>query len=428
MLAQIDSETVLADAELAAEHLAASQGVDAAADFVVELIGLANTLEDVTVSWRLARTARRWLREDRRDEQWAMVRQAELEERDHHDPTTPGIPVDDDETRELRAVVASLGVESEDRFRYNGPASGAEARRRLKFGSFGGIFSSGEWRTGIAVMGTRADDFREQGLVAMEAFLLAIRSRLEAVVGDFDVAAADLDTAMSLLPRISPESNQYLQVLVAPMLRGVIGGVALGPEIAEVLLAASERPDTRWAGLALRLAAGRVLAIHGQDDRAREILDEALPALDRAGGWAPNAQIALAYAVEIAWILDDPADVAALERNVRDKWLDPDLAYPEVDARWTYALVCALDGRPEDARHWFAEARRVLAERESEPLIVGVDFQAAVVELRLGGDGDPIRCAEAIASARRRCTHPAMAAWLPRLDELEARAAATFTG
>ena len=105
--------------------------------------------------------------------------------------------------------------------------------------------------------------------------------------------------------------------------------------------------------------------------------------LDRAGGWAPNAQIAFAYAVEIAWHLEDAGYVPALERNVREKWLDPDLAYPEVDARWSYAFVCALDGRADDARHWFAEARRVLAERESEPLIVGVDFHAAEVELRL---------------------------------------------
>lgn len=428
VLAQADSESVLTDVETAAEQLADAEGTDAAADFVVELLRLANTLEDITVSWRLAFLARRWLRSERRDRQWALVRQAELEQRDHNDPATPGIPVDDDEYRELRAVVAGLGVEAEDQFRYNGPATGAEARARMSRGSFGGLFTSGEWRAAIALLGENAGEFRQQGLVAMEAFLLAIRSRIETVVGDFDAAGEDLDAALALLPRIAPESNQYLQVLVVPMLRDVVGGLEPDAGVADVLLAASERPATRWAGLALRLAAARGLAMDGQHERARPILDEALAPLERAGGWAPNAQIALAYAVEIAWILGDAAYVAVLEKNVREKWLDPDLDYPEVDARWSYALICALDGRADDARHWFAEARRVLAERQSEPLIVGVDVAAAEVELRFGatGDGDAAQLAACIADARSRCTHPAMSAWLPRLDQLEARSVEVF--
>ncbi|MBK5289345.1 MAG: hypothetical protein JJE46_12865, partial [Acidimicrobiia bacterium] len=397
------------------------QGVDSAADFVAELLRLANSLEDITVSWRLASLTRRWLRDERRDLQWALVRQAELGERDHFDPATPGIPVDDDEYRELRAVLADLPSEQRAGFLCDAPASGAEGRERLDDGTFSGVLASGAWRIGIDRLGEGEVVYREQGLVAMEAFMFAMRSRLETVVGDFDAAAEDLDAALALLPRIAPGSNQWLQVVVVPMLRDVIGGVDLGVEIADVLLAASEQPDTRWAGLALRLAAGRGLVLGGFDDRARVILDDALPALDRAGAWAPNAPIAFAYAVEIAWRLGDAGYVPALERNVREKWLEPDLDYPEVDARWSYALVCALDGRPEDARHWFDEARRVLAERESEPLIVGVDYQAAEVELRLGADGDPDRFAGALAAARRRCVHPAMAAWLPRLDELQAR-------
>jgi class 3 adenylate cyclase len=428
LLAQADSASVLAHVDTAAQQLADAEGTDAAADYVVELLRLANTLEDITVSWRLAHVARRWLRDERRDRQWALVRQAELEERDHNDPATPGIPVDDEEYRELRSVIAGLGVEFEDQFRYSGPATGEEARARMGRGSFGGLFSSGEWRAAIALLGERAGGFREQGLVAMEAFVLAIRSRLETVVGDFDAAAEDLDAALALLPRIAPGSNQYLQVLVVPMLRDSVGGIDLGSEVADVLLAASERPDTRWAGLALRLAAARALASDGEDERARAILDEAMRPLERAGGWAPNAQIALAFAVETAWRLEDAAYVPVLERNVREKWLDPDLDYPEVDARWSYALLCALDGRSDDARNWFAEARRVLAERDSEPLIVGVEVAAAEAELRFAAnrDGDSTHFAACIDEARRRCTHPAMSAWRPRLDQLEARGVEVF--
>ncbi len=427
LLAQGDPETFLADAASAADGLAATQGADAAADFLVELIRLAEALDDITVTWRLAPLARGWLRDDRRDLQWARVRQAELGERDHFDPTTPGIPVDDEEYRELRSVLATLPSEDRAGFLCDGPASGVEARARLDDGTFAGVLGCGAWRIGIGRLHEAEASFREQGLVAMEAFMVAFRSRLETVVGDFDAAAADLDAALALLPRIAPGSNQWLQVMVVPMLRDVVTGVDLGVEIADLLLEASEQPDTRWAGLALRLAAARGLVLGGIADHARAILDDALPALDRAGPWAPNAPIAFAYAVEIAWRLGDAGYLPALERNVREKWLEPDLDYPEVDARWSYALLCALDGRPDDARHWFDESRRVLTERESEPLIVGVDHHAAEVELGLGPNGDAACFAAAIAAARSRCTHPAMAAWLPRLDALEARGADVFT-
>ena len=288
------------------------------------------------------------------------------------------------------------------------------------------MFSAGLWRRSIETIGIRRDEYRQQGLIATEAFFSAVRSRLELIVGDFEAAAADLDAALALLPRIAAGSNQTLQVLVVPMLRDVVGGVILDPAVADVLLEFSERPDTRWAGLILRLGAARAFAYDGQRERALAILEASMPALERAPAWAPNAPIVFSYAVDVAWALSDCAFVADLKRNVSSKWLEPDVEYPEVDARWSYAQLSALDNRPDDARHWFAEARRVLTERETEPLIVGVDHDAAEMELRLGSDGDPAQFATAIAAARRRCSHPVMAAWLPRLDALEARAAETF--
>jgi len=419
LLAQIDPDVVFADAEQAARALAERDGDDAAADFVAELVEVAAPLEDITVCWRFAGLARRWLHSDRRDYQWALVREAELEERDFHDPLTPGIPLDDDAYRELRAVVADLPAELGDRFRCAGPATGAEARELMDRALLG-VFSAGYWRRSIELLGIRRDQYRGEGLIAMEAFFSAVRSRLELVVGDFDAAAADLDAALALLPRLAPGSNQTMQVLVVPMLRDVLGGGILDPAVADVLLEFSDRPDTRWAGLALKLAAGRGLANAGQTDRARAILDDAMPSVVRAPAWAPNAPIVFAYAADIAWVLEDGRHAGELEAVVRTKWLEPDIEYPEVDARWTLAMLCALDGRPDDARHWFAESRRVLAERETEPLIVGVDYYAAEMERRLGAAGDQEAFAACLAAARARCTHPVMAAWLPRLDALEA--------
>ena len=55
-----------------------------------------------------------------------------------------------------------------------------------------------------------------------------------------------------------------------------------------------------------------------------------------------------------------------------------------------------------------------------------METDAALMELRLGAAGDRARFEECIASAGARCTHPAMAAWLPQLDDLEARARGVF--
>ena len=148
-----------------------------------------------------------------------------------------------------------------------------------------------------------------------------------------------------------------------------------------------------------------------------------MPSVSRAPAWAPNAPIVFAYATDIAWVLDDDRHVDELESIVRAKWLGPDIEYPEVDARWTSAMLCALAGRPVDARAAFADTHPVLVERESVTLIPGVEFTAAEMELRLGAAGDREQFAACIAARRERCTHPTMAAWLPRLDDLEARAA-----
>ena len=134
--------------------------------------------------WRLARLARRWLDPERRDLQWTLVRQAELEERDYHDPLTPEIPVDDDEFRELRSVIARLPSDATERFRCAGAASAhEEARANLGSKIIFNIFSSGLWRQGLAILDERRDMFRAQGLVAMEAFVIALRFAIEARSG-----------------------------------------------------------------------------------------------------------------------------------------------------------------------------------------------------------------------------------------------------
>ncbi len=97
------------------------------------------------------------------------------------------------------------------------------------------------------------------------------------------------------------------------------------------------------------------------------------------------------------------------------------MRYPDTDGRWTLAMVCALDGRVDEAREWFDEARRVLAEQGSVGLLVHVDFDEALTNVRRGGPDDLTRARARLDQARARCTHPAVAPWVARIDELTAR-------
>ena len=259
----------------------------------------------------------------------------------------------------------------------------------------------------------------------MEAFLVAVRSRLEMVLGRFDDAAADLDAALALLPRLSPDSNQAFQVLVTPTLNGIVCGETQPVGTVDLLLAFSELPDTRWAGLVLRMGAARLVAIDGTDPRTRGCaprrIDLGRRARRRRGRPTPRSCTSTRW--RCRGISASRVHVEILTRVVREHWLEPDLRYPGADARWSLAKLCAVAGDAAAARSWFDEARRSLADEGAEAVIVNVDHDAAEMELRLGGAGDAGQFAACLAAARGRCTHPAMADWLPRLDALEARAA-----
>ena len=226
---------------------------------------------------------------------------------------------------------------------------------------------------------------------------------------------------------MAPDSPAALQVLAAPLLKDVVCGITITPDALDGLLAFADGMGHTWAALVLRLSVARAYSLAGNDAAAFAILDPAIPVIERVASWAVNAPLVFAYSVDVLWNLERTDHLAALERNVREKWLEPDIRYPENDSRWHVALLSALDGRIDEARKWFAESRRVLVEEGAEPLVVGVDYDATLMELRLGGRPAMRRSSRNASRPRAPVARtPQWRAWLPRLDDLEARAATTF--
>ena len=69
---------------------------------------LAWLVGDRQAAWRLGEVGRAHLRADRRDRTWVRLRKAELQEAEFADPDHGGLPLDDDERRELQAVTEAL--------------------------------------------------------------------------------------------------------------------------------------------------------------------------------------------------------------------------------------------------------------------------------------------------------------------------------
>jgi hypothetical protein len=176
----------------------------------------------------------------------------------------------------------------------------------------------------------------------------------------------------------------------------------------------------RFAAVVVQAGSAWGLARAGRGDEALARLARCIPGID--GGSRLDTNYPLIIHLATGTLFDtqrlDYLDI--LERNLRTKVLEPDARSPETDGRWALARLCAISGRHDEARYWFAQARSVCAASECVALLVAIDYEEAVTEVRLGNTR---RVLALIDSARAGCTHPSMAPWLMRLAELGAASA-----
>jgi hypothetical protein len=109
-----------------------------------------------------------------------------------------------------------------------------------------------------------------------------------------------------------------------------------------------------------------------------------------------------------------------LRRNLETKVLEPDQRFLDTDGRWIAARIASLEGRHDDARRWFDDARAELEAEGALGVLAGVEFDAALAESRAGTAGDPERFAAAALRMLELTEHPKMAAWRERLADVPA--------
>lgn len=426
IFANIGTDRVLSATQAAGELIRARGGDDAACDFVAELAMECVGLDDLRVAWMVAAAARRWLRAERRDRTYLMLRNLELSEREFNDPEHSGFPLDTPERRELRELFLTLTHSELFLFSY---MFGSRAEALGVYESAGAHHRESLWPMWVLgahrelrdLLRDQIDDALARGVIPQAVFDLALLARIHGVLGEHDDAHARVEQGLALLPRISETSNPAFQILGAFALERLIRGEVGNSETVVDFAPYGESPDVRWVWVVVTAGRGIALAQEGKADDAIAVLHEVLPVVERAGGWAPNYPWLLHEVTLILWRLERTDQLEVVERNLRAKVVEPDVRYPETDGRWMLALLCALDGRVNEARDWFDQARRVLTEQGSESLLVALDYDEAVMNQRLAGPEDLVRALGLLARARGRCAHPALAPWIARIDELSTR-------
>ncbi|MDP9335410.1 MAG: AAA family ATPase, partial [Actinomycetota bacterium] len=108
VFANLGPERGLEAAHAEGELIRAAEDQDAACEFVTGLATQCSMLDDVRLAWRTGDVARQWLRPERRDGVYAVLRSFELSQRDFDDPQHPGVPLDTPERRELGDLLQAL--------------------------------------------------------------------------------------------------------------------------------------------------------------------------------------------------------------------------------------------------------------------------------------------------------------------------------
>ena len=123
-------------------------------------------------------------------------------------------------------------------------------------------------------------------------------------------------------------------------------------------------------------------------------------------------------AADALWAANRTDHLDVIERNLREKVVEPDFRYVGLDGRLSLARLCALSGRFEEASEWLARARAVLEEQGARPLRAVADYDEALMFARRAAAGDRERALPLLDAALAQFREIGMTGWLRRGEEL----------
>jgi class 3 adenylate cyclase len=404
----------------AADLLAATEGADVAADYLVEL-SRPVAVSSRPLAWRLAEQGLGHIGA-RRDLVWARLAWEDERRREHADPEYPGFSLDTPVRREITRVVLASGANALTLHRLGLDKQLALASREqaLALGAPWTVaYQGGDLRRAVLLYLESLRLALRRGELSSASQDLAILSSLRSSLGELDAAEGCVAWATRLAARVSETSVLHINLVSARASIAWTRGEGF-----ESLIRAGEAmleraaPDQAFAraGLFSSLAVG--YALIGRRAEARKAADRVLPAIERAPGWSAGYAGLLGDLVAASWWTATPVAGELLERNLRQKVLAPDFRAPGADARLSLARLCALDGRFHEAIAWFTKARDVLDEQGERPLRAIVDYDEALMFVRRGEHGDREQAAPLLEQALAQFDAIGMTGWERRARAL----------
>jgi len=407
----------------AAERIARAEGAHAAADYLAEVAAALSAAGSSAHAWQLAPAGLAYAGSSR-NEAWAALTLLDLDRREAADPDHVGLPLHQPRRRQALALLyrssrtispsvdlARYAVAAIYQQRESVPAEAAEDPTVR-------LYLLGELRSALPAFEDAAAAARARGELAREVHCRASIARSRAALGQLEAARAALAEAHELASRIPGRGWSWERIHVVGSLDALTLATA---EDWEGMLAAFDElagvddPVLRWARAPMRAGYARTAAHLGRAERAMAMLAPAVRALTRAPAWTLNYTRTASDTVETLWVLGRRDHLRPVETALRLKALPADFRFPMMDLRLSLARLCALDGRLDEADHWFAQARQVLEEQGARPLRAVADFDQALMRIRAG---QPRQARPSLDAAAAQFGRLGMTGWLRRAEEL----------
>ncbi len=398
----------------AAMQIAETEGRDAAAKYLAE--ALAEPRAVGAAAQHLGHLARQGLDYlgDRRDATWAVLKAHEIRAQELDDPSGLGIALDTPDRRELAAVLRDLS-----------------STGRLT--TIDVVFF--QWVSGVDIsllspslmmvprrdlpgMREGAEELERQGKIGGAVRLWAMVSRCHIILGEFTQAQDARRRAGTLAERL-PEAQiatSFLAVAEHEWRMAMDEGwdapmESVGPGIVQGAYLV-------WFRIYTLASVARIYARMGHVEPAVQALAGLLPAIERWPEWATNYARVVCEAAETLWLTERTDHSEVIERNLREKVIEPGYHSPFAESRLALARLCALQGRHDEARGWFAQARTVLDEQGARPLRAIVDYDEALMYARRGATGDLDRAWPLVDVALVQFRSLDMSGWIRRAETL----------
>jgi tetratricopeptide (TPR) repeat protein len=284
------------------------------------------------------------------------------------------------------------------------------------------LYLLGGLRPAVPLFEEAAAQARARGELAREVHCRASIARALAALGDLEDARAALAQARDLADRIPDRSWSWERIHVEGALDALT--MATGEDWAGIHavfdeLVSTQDPVPRWSRAPMSAGCARTAAHLGRPEHAMTLLALPVQALARAPSWALNYTRTASDTAETLWLLSRRDHLRSVEAAVRLKALPADFRFPMMDLRLSLARLCAVDGRPDEAAHWFGQARAALEEQGARPLRAITDFDEALMHTRLECHANARPLLEAAAGQFQRI---GMTGWLRRAEHVAAMA------